>query len=226
MEVLKMSSGIYKITNKITSKIYIGSSIDVRRRIMKHKSLLRRGKHHSKYLQNSWDKYGEEAFVFEKILEVKDKTRLLEFEQEFINDLEPEFNMCPTAGNRLGFKFSEETKSLLAEKSRGNKNFKGRKHSEGTREKMRKAHLGKKMSAEAREKMRVANLGRKRPESDKKKISETMKKQKWRRAIDDEKILEIREKLANGQSQRSLAKEYGVDRGVIKRIKNRTNGYE
>jgi len=195
--------------------------------MMKHKSLLRRGIHHSKYLQNSWDKYGEEAFTFELILKISDRSKLLENEQRLIDDLSPEFNMCPIAGNRLGYKHTEETKSILSEKSKGNTNWKNRKHSEETKEKMRQSHLGKKMSDETKEKMRQANLGRKRPERDKLKISETMKNQKWRRAITDDLLVqEIREKLERGQSRYSLAKEYGVSKTVIKNIHLRIKGYE
>jgi len=222
-----MSSGIYKITNLITSQIYIGSSVNVRRRMMKHRSTLKRGVHHSKRLQNSWNKYGESAFSFELLKDIPDKSELIKEEQVFIDTLRPEFNMCPTAGNRLGYKHTDETKAILAEKSKGNTNFNGRRHSKETREKMRQAHLGKKMSDDSREKMRQANLGRKRPENDRIKISETMKGQKWRRSINDEStIAEIREKLENGQSRYSLAKEYNVSKTVIKNIHLRIKGYE
>jgi group I intron endonuclease len=226
MEELIMLSGIYKITNLTTSQIYIGSSVDVRRRMMKHKSLLKRGDHHSIFLQRSWDKYGEEAFDFELILKVPETSALLENEQKFIDDLKPEFNMCPIAGNRLGYKHTDETKSILAEKSKGNTNFKGRKHTDATKEKMRQHHLGKKMSDESKEKMRQHHLGKKRPEAVKKKISETMKGQKYRRAINDEvKISEIRKKLSEGQSRNSLAKEYGVSKTVIRNIHLEIKGY-
>lgn len=56
--------GIYKIKNRITHKVYIGESLDIKQRWASHKSELRRGKHHSERLQKDWNKYGEKAFRF------------------------------------------------------------------------------------------------------------------------------------------------------------------
>ena len=56
--------GIYKIKNRITHKVYIGESVDIKSRWSSHKSELRRGVHHSERLQKDWKKYGEKAFRF------------------------------------------------------------------------------------------------------------------------------------------------------------------
>ena len=56
--------GIYCITNKITNKIYIGSTIDINRRWKEHKKELSKNKHHNLYLQNSFNKYGHKNFNF------------------------------------------------------------------------------------------------------------------------------------------------------------------
>ena len=56
--------GIYKIKNRITHKVYIGESVDIKSRWHTHKSELRRGVHHSERLQKDWKKYGEKAFRF------------------------------------------------------------------------------------------------------------------------------------------------------------------
>ncbi len=56
---------IYKIENVINGKVYIGSTDrDFRFRKAEHYHQLRRSKHHSIYLQNAWNKYGEENFIF------------------------------------------------------------------------------------------------------------------------------------------------------------------
>ena len=57
--------GIYKITCVKNNKIYIGKSIDIHRRIKDHKWKLRSGTHINKKLQSDFNKYGEEAFIFE-----------------------------------------------------------------------------------------------------------------------------------------------------------------
>lgn len=75
--------GIYKISNKINNKVYIGQSNDIIQRFRSHKSALNRHKHNNEYLQLSWDKYGEENFLFEIVMECS--TSELDFyEKEFI----------------------------------------------------------------------------------------------------------------------------------------------
>ncbi len=67
---------IYKIRNVVNSKFYVGSAIDTRTRFRQHRRLLRKGTHHSKHLQASWNKYGEDAFKFEVVEYVGSRDRL------------------------------------------------------------------------------------------------------------------------------------------------------
>lgn len=92
-----MSIGIYKIENKINSKVYIGSSNNIKRRWQKHKSLLKHNKHQNSHLQASWNKYGEDNFIF-SIVELCSESSLLEREQYFIDKLNPEYNQTMIAG--------------------------------------------------------------------------------------------------------------------------------
>ena len=59
-----MTCGIYKITNKQNDKFYIGSSTNIEMRWYAHKSYLRRNVHANQHLQNAWNKYGEDNFIF------------------------------------------------------------------------------------------------------------------------------------------------------------------
>lgn len=61
--------GIYKITNIKNNKIYIGLSKNIRSRFNEHKSCLRNNIHKNQHLQNSWNCYGEDNFIFEIIEE-------------------------------------------------------------------------------------------------------------------------------------------------------------
>ena len=63
--------GIYKITNIINEKVYIGQSINILRRWNEHIRELNKNLHVNKYLQSSWNKYGEENFKFEIVEECK-----------------------------------------------------------------------------------------------------------------------------------------------------------
>ena len=78
---------VYKITNKITGKIYVGETTWKHRRWTQHKSQLKRNQHDSKPLQEEYNKYGIDSFEFSivKIIESKDKEKL---RTEEINTIE------------------------------------------------------------------------------------------------------------------------------------------
>ena len=62
--------GIYKITNTINNKVYIGQSIDIAKRWREHKRrAFVQNKEYNKYLYNAFRKYGLENFSFEIIKE-------------------------------------------------------------------------------------------------------------------------------------------------------------
>lgn len=52
-------SGVYQIYNTETNKRYIGSSIDVQRRLKEHLRNLKANRHCNQHLQNAWNKYKE-----------------------------------------------------------------------------------------------------------------------------------------------------------------------
>lgn len=92
-----MKSGIYKITNLINSKFYIGSSKNCRCRKNQHFSDLKLNKHCNRYLQRSYNKYGKENFKFE-ILENCEIDQLLILEQKYIDELKPQYNLGSVVG--------------------------------------------------------------------------------------------------------------------------------
>lgn len=101
--------GVYKITNSLNQKFYIGSAVDIRKRWNLHLMFLRRGKHHSRHLQRAFIKYGECVFTIE-VLEQTERKRaaLLECEQFYLDTLQPfrsaGYNICRKAGSALGVK--------------------------------------------------------------------------------------------------------------------------
>ena len=111
--------GIYSITNKLNNKRYIGQSIDIETRIKRHFRELRRGVHHCHHLQRAFDKYGEDNFDF-YIIEKCEESQLLDKEQNYINNIKPEYNLNPitqkppcTENSRR--KQSETRKKLFSE---------------------------------------------------------------------------------------------------------------
>lgn len=80
-----MVSGIYKITNTVANKVYVGSSKRVGTRIKAHFSALRANRHKNSKLQKSFNQDGEAAFSWE-LLQVVEGSTLREVEQEFIDE--------------------------------------------------------------------------------------------------------------------------------------------
>lgn len=67
---------IYKIENIVNGKVYIGQSVNVHKRLEGHKYDLNNNKHKNKHLQNAWNKYGKDNFIFEIIDEAEEKYTL------------------------------------------------------------------------------------------------------------------------------------------------------
>lgn len=111
------SSGIYQIRNIKNGKRYVGSAVNVRQRWASHRSLLRKGKHHSDHLQNSWKKYGEQSFEFE-VIELCEKGSLIEREQWHINQ-GCHYNKAPIAGSPLGVKWSKSARERASARRAG-----------------------------------------------------------------------------------------------------------
>lgn len=74
-------AGIYKITSSTTNKSYIGASKNIASRLQKHFSELRHNRHRTKELQNDYNKYGYDDFVYECIEKTNDN--LLEKEKDY-----------------------------------------------------------------------------------------------------------------------------------------------
>lgn len=111
----KGKSGIYRWTNTITGTTYVGSAVNLTRRlrdyfsikflkkeILKNKSLIYR----------ALLKYGYSNFKLE-ILEYCDKTSTISREQYFIDSLKPDYNLCLKAGSSLGRITKEDTRLKL-----------------------------------------------------------------------------------------------------------------
>jgi len=57
--------GIYKITNIINNKVYIGQSKDIDTRLRGHKSTLKANTHFNIHLQRAYNKYGINSFTYD-----------------------------------------------------------------------------------------------------------------------------------------------------------------
>lgn len=194
-------TGAYCFRNLVNGKVYVGGAYrSFEQRRSNHVSCLRGGYHGNRHFQFAWNKYGEKNFSFE-ILEKCHPDRVLECEQKWIDhhhaaDRRFGYNVCPKAESNLGREVSEDTKRKLAEvmtrpgvlerlidasrtpealekrrQSLKGKCFKTAEH----RAKLSIALVGRKVPSDIVEKSASKRRGRKRPDSFRKKMSESMK---------------------------------------------------
>ena len=143
--------GIYKIT--IGRWFYWGSTNNLHKRKAEHLSALKRSKHINNILQNAYNKH--KSFEFE-IIATLQKEELIEWEQELIDVW-----------------FGSENCANLSPIAQVPPSWKGRKHSEQSKERMRKPK-----SEEHKARISAVQLGQKRKpltEEHKAKVSASKK---------------------------------------------------
>ena len=112
--------GVYMITSKTTGKIYIGSSININTRWNQHINKLNKNLHGNIHLQNAWNKYGQEDFIFE-IIEKCNENELRDREQYYIDktkctDHTIGYNIMPKTNMS---EISDETKDKISNTLKG-----------------------------------------------------------------------------------------------------------
>ena len=130
---MKIISGIYSIKNTITGQSYIGQSINIYNRWVRHRYQLNSNLHNNSYLQKSWNKYGSNNFEFTILVKCK-KQNLKKYEKIEVNKITPNkrYNISKNYDNLYGknnpfygktHNKKNKTKfSLLAKQRTGKKN--------------------------------------------------------------------------------------------------------
>lgn len=77
--------GIYKITNTINNKCYIGKSEDLAKRLKYHTDTLVRGSNKNKHMQNAYNMYGPGTFTVEILEDLDDDVDINEREKYWIS---------------------------------------------------------------------------------------------------------------------------------------------
>lgn len=179
-----MTCGIYKITNQINNKVYIGSSINLEKRWVNHKCLLKNLKHSNAKLQRAVNKYGLNNFIFEIIL-VCESDELLKFEQYYIDlftSYKLGYNILSKAKNSLGYHHTKETLEKMSALKKGrqlskkhcealSEAKKGKKFSEEHKKNLSKALTGRVIKSETCQKISKANKGKVHTQETKQKLS-------------------------------------------------------
>lgn len=147
--------GIYKITNKINGKFYIGQSVDIKRRFMEHRTP--HGKMTS--IKLAIKKYGKENFLFEVIEECSVED--LDAREIFwIENLKPQYNRDEGGRGSRGHHVSIEVRERLSEKNRQYWDSLPEAEKAAIRGRLTGPPKGHPVSEETRDKLRAANLGK------------------------------------------------------------------
>ncbi len=208
--------GIYKIINIINNKCYIGSSVDIVGRWYHHKTRLKFNKHHSIKLQRSYNKHGVDNFKYEVVEECE--TELLLIREEYYINLFDCYNngynfSIPSNCVMFGRHHSDETKEILREKSKGNKNMLGKTHTEETKNKIREKLKGCLLSEETKLNMSNGQKNRIYSNEELKKITEINKSRIGIPLSDEHKLKLSLAKLGKKQSPETIAKRVQKNTG-------------
>lgn len=165
--------GIYLITNKNTCQMYVGQSVDIRRRWNQH---INQPLAHMR-IDRAIKKHGADNFELKVICELEQDDDLLnEMEKYYVwkyNTYEDIFHYNLTPGGDFSPMKVPEIAAKVSKANSGENNpMYGKKHSEKARKKISTANSGKKLSEKTRKKMSKANSGKKLSQKTRKKMSE------------------------------------------------------
>ena len=171
-------AGVYRFRNLINGHEYIGSSQNMRVRRNLHLSDFRLNRRPNSPLSRAWTKYGSDALIFE-ILITCDPSMCLWYEQQFLDQWRPHYNLNPEARSPRGVKHTLESRRHMSEsaKRRTNKRRLGYKASLETRAKQRESAIRRGVRPPSRK-----GTTFKHTEETKRKISEAAKRDPNRKA--------------------------------------------
>ena len=92
---IKVHMGVFKITNTVNGKIYVGSAPNLKNKWLTLKGALQMGNFMNSALQKDWNEYGEESFAYEVLEEKSDEDvndkhwEIKQMELLWLSELEP-----------------------------------------------------------------------------------------------------------------------------------------
>jgi group I intron endonuclease len=216
-------SGIYMWKNKDSGKIYVGSAKNLKIRFTAYFNINHLTRVSNKRINRALLKWGNSSFSL-TILEYCSIESLIQREQYYIDNLEPDYNICLTAGSTLGKLHSEKAKEKIRNSKKGTyggeaNSFFGETHTEESRKKMVEAKIGKTLSELVKEKISETKRGQKFTEEHKANLSTAQPNRKNVSVLDLETGIETTY-VSISEAERSMGFSKGSIRATL-RSKNR-----
>lgn len=180
-ENIPKKPGVYYFFNNITNDIYVGATLNLKRRYSEHVSSKKRN--YKRAIYSAFEEFGIKNFSFIIIELVDDISLLKEKETEWIFILDGKYNVKKKSSGNVGVKMSDSTINILKKKSKEsweNKSFeekqkiiknnltgpkKGYVMPEYQKQRLRELQIGKKWTESQRAKVcasqKISMLGNK-----------------------------------------------------------------
>lgn len=211
-----MAFYIYRITNKINGKIYIGKTTNVEKRWKRHISDSK-DKKRCFYFQNAIIKYGKDNFIIDVLENVDSEETAFELEKKWVKILKTNkkqfgYNLTEGGDGFFSSFFSEERREKISSIQ------KGKKLTEEHKKKISQSNIGKKLTEEQCLSISKSKIGEnngmfERTHSDetKQKMSEFQKNRVRRKLTEEEKnIISQKVKAVGKQPKISLETKNNV----------------
>lgn len=191
-------TGIYLWKHLKSEKIYVGSAIDLKNRLLKYYNIdyLKRNKNMyicNALLEHGFGEFSLSILVYIDITDIsKEEARkeILEREQHYIDLLKPDYNILLTAGSSLGYKHTKESLTKIS-----------------------KTHLGRRVSAETKAKLSLIMSGENHPLFGKTHSTDTINKISLARLgkTHSDKTKALISKALSGENNPMLGKNHSTE---------------
>lgn len=121
---MPQTPGIYGIYSEVNDTIYVGSSLNMRRRTKQHKTDLKCNRHPNTHLQRAYNLYGvdEFQFVILELTDIADKDHVHALEQKWLDyctsNYKGVYNGRPIAESTRGYHHTEDAKEKIRQNSK------------------------------------------------------------------------------------------------------------
>lgn len=186
--------GIYKITNLISGKVYIGQTrASFRKRYLKHVSEFKSGKGHNKEFANDYIKYGEQNFLYEIVQVENDDSKLDGLEKKYIEEYD---------AINSGYNKSKGGNPFYKDKPVSEVFKSDRVYDEVFREGRRRYMSGRVVKQETKDRLRYANLGSRSPVA----------------VLDEGVVKKMKEDMVAGVTLKDISEKYHIKYSTVSSV--------